>query len=343
MPMDRTKYPTAWDAIALDVKTESDWQCEKCGKQCRRPGEPFDTHRRTLTTAHCNHRPMDCRPENLAALCAPCHLKYDAKYHAKNRKGGQMDLDFNIKRNAAVTVKDVENINIGIQPGEIAVLPDTPLIVDPDSYDLEIVKKIVQSYDDEFKKLRDQVDALQVTDEKTAETATEMYAQLKGLHTDIEEKRKADTKKRRSWVRSYDSIVKPVRDKIEFLQHTIKQDKLNPYHYQVEQKRRAEEKRQKDAQAAIQKKMDDEAKKHKVEPVVMPKMTVPKKTAPIRTAVGTASTRMVWKFEIDDAGLLERKYLMPDHKAIKQAIDGGIRKIKGVRIYEEATTQIRKN
>ena len=40
-------------------------------------GEQFDTHKRTLTLAHINHVEMDCRPENLVALCPRCHLAYD--------------------------------------------------------------------------------------------------------------------------------------------------------------------------------------------------------------------------------------------------------------------------
>lgn len=85
MPMDRRLYPDDWEEIALAVKNESDWKCEECGKQCRRPGEPFDTHKRTLTVSHQNHDPSDCRRENLKALCAPCHLRYDAKHHAQTR------------------------------------------------------------------------------------------------------------------------------------------------------------------------------------------------------------------------------------------------------------------
>ncbi|MBW2342519.1 MAG: HNH endonuclease [Deltaproteobacteria bacterium] len=85
MPVDWSKYPDDWPEISLAVKEEADWQCEMCGKQCRLPGEMFDTHKRTLTVAHCNHRPMDCRPENLCAACAPCHLRYDAKHHALTR------------------------------------------------------------------------------------------------------------------------------------------------------------------------------------------------------------------------------------------------------------------
>ena len=86
MPMERSRYPPDWKRIAKQIKEEADWRCQGCGKQCRRPGEPFDTHKRTLTVAHLNHIPEDCRRENLKALCAPCHLRYDAKHHAERRR-----------------------------------------------------------------------------------------------------------------------------------------------------------------------------------------------------------------------------------------------------------------
>ena len=86
MPMEKERYPQNWKQIALEIKEKADWKCEKCGKQCRRPGEPFDTHKRTLTVAHLNHTPEDISPENLKAMCAPCHLRYDAQHHAETRK-----------------------------------------------------------------------------------------------------------------------------------------------------------------------------------------------------------------------------------------------------------------
>lgn len=86
MPMEKTRYPKDWKKIATIKKDSTGWKCEFCGKQCRRPGEPFDTHKRTLTVAHLDHTPENCSPENLRALCAPCHLKYDAKHHAETRK-----------------------------------------------------------------------------------------------------------------------------------------------------------------------------------------------------------------------------------------------------------------
>ena len=86
MPMQRELYPADWDKIAFAVKEDAGWKCQKCGKQCRKPGEPLDTHKRTLTVAHLNHIPQDVSPENLMALCAPCHLRYDAKHHAETRR-----------------------------------------------------------------------------------------------------------------------------------------------------------------------------------------------------------------------------------------------------------------
>lgn len=77
MPIDRSKYPPNWDDIAVAIKEQAGWKCEQCGLQCRLPGEKFDTHKRTLTVAHINHVEMDCRPENLVALCPRCHLAYD--------------------------------------------------------------------------------------------------------------------------------------------------------------------------------------------------------------------------------------------------------------------------
>ncbi len=98
MPMDPDAYPTDWVEIARGVKEAAGWRCQKCGKQCYRPGEPVTDRRRVLTVHHRNHRPMDCRPENLIALCAPCHLRADAHHHARNarrtraRKTGQLFL-----------------------------------------------------------------------------------------------------------------------------------------------------------------------------------------------------------------------------------------------------------
>ena len=74
MPMNRGLYPANWEEIAAAKKAAAGWKCERCGKQCRKPGEPFDTHARTLTVHHIDRDPGNCSPDNLIALCAGCHL-----------------------------------------------------------------------------------------------------------------------------------------------------------------------------------------------------------------------------------------------------------------------------
>lgn len=84
--MKKEFYPDNWDEIAVAIKESVGWICEGCGKQCRKPGEAFVTHRRTLTVAHLDHEPANCERANLKALCAPCHLRYDAPRKAADRK-----------------------------------------------------------------------------------------------------------------------------------------------------------------------------------------------------------------------------------------------------------------
>ena len=91
MPMQRELYPPDWDAIAHAKKQSAGWKCEECGKQCRKPVEAFRGHKYTLTVAHLDHNPANCSPDNLKALCAPCHLRYDAMHHAETRRRKRSD------------------------------------------------------------------------------------------------------------------------------------------------------------------------------------------------------------------------------------------------------------
>lgn len=101
MPVDWSRYPANWKQIALITKEAAGWICQDCGMQCRRPGEPFDTHRRTMSVHHIDHDPPNVDPINLIALCSACHLRRDAPHHAKNAAAtrrqqkvaaGQMEL-----------------------------------------------------------------------------------------------------------------------------------------------------------------------------------------------------------------------------------------------------------
>lgn len=125
MPMDKSKYPVNWDEISQQIRFErAGGKCEWCGVAHGavgardKHGEWHDDDRIhhmsategdllfgefpkmiriVLTTAHLGvdkpdgspgdkHDKMDCRPENLAALCQRCHLNFDRDEHTANRR-----------------------------------------------------------------------------------------------------------------------------------------------------------------------------------------------------------------------------------------------------------------
>jgi hypothetical protein len=108
MPCDYSKYPANW-------KTEiRPAILERAGNKCEWCGVPNDAHRHkssdlwfskanypedaqegelskiVLTIAHVHdHDPMNCDPENLAALCQRCHNRHDAPRRTENRRAKQ--------------------------------------------------------------------------------------------------------------------------------------------------------------------------------------------------------------------------------------------------------------
>lgn len=121
MPMRRELYPEDWEEIAFRIKEKAGWKCQNCGKQCRRPGEPLDTHKRTLTVAHLNHIPEDCRDENLRALCAPCHLKYDAQHHAETRKKNNELSRIQLRESDELQIFDWMVKDLGLKGNDLLV------------------------------------------------------------------------------------------------------------------------------------------------------------------------------------------------------------------------------
>lgn len=99
-PENRARYPADWPEISRAIKDRAGWRCE-CEGECGRPPGHLDAGGRcvnvhgqpaygtgskvVLTTAHLNHQPEDCRPENLKAMCQGCHLHYDRDHHAQTR------------------------------------------------------------------------------------------------------------------------------------------------------------------------------------------------------------------------------------------------------------------
>jgi DICT domain-containing protein len=116
MPMERNRYPKNWRLIALAIKQASLWNCQQCSRPCRKPSEAiaefekrldslwlselvsftselgqaemvlYRPNRFLLTVAHLDQDPGNSEPENLKALCAPCHLRYNRRFQGFNRR-----------------------------------------------------------------------------------------------------------------------------------------------------------------------------------------------------------------------------------------------------------------
>lgn len=79
------RYTSDWSKIATSIKTQKQWQCEKCYTTHQNiPGKRIQVH-------HRNYDPADNRTANLQVLCPPCHLAYHI-----NKRGsispGQLSL-----------------------------------------------------------------------------------------------------------------------------------------------------------------------------------------------------------------------------------------------------------
>ncbi|MDX3233384.1 hypothetical protein [Streptomyces sp. ME19-01-6] len=95
-PENRDRYPDNWPEISEAIKNRAAWrgECEgECGRgshtgRCpNRHGQPaYGTGSCViLTTAHLNHMPEHCEPENPRAMCQGCHLHHDQDHHARTR------------------------------------------------------------------------------------------------------------------------------------------------------------------------------------------------------------------------------------------------------------------
>ncbi len=113
MPMQRELYPPNWNEIARAVKDRAGWQCQQCaaahdscivrdkqGRWSLAPEGAVKPTRVMITVHHIGvdhadgtpgspRDKMDCRDENLIALCQRCHLLADMDHHIANRKANR--------------------------------------------------------------------------------------------------------------------------------------------------------------------------------------------------------------------------------------------------------------
>lgn len=64
----QSRYPENWIEISEKARQKASWQCEKCGVKHE------DTAGKRIQVHHLDYDPANSNPDNLIALCPPCHL-----------------------------------------------------------------------------------------------------------------------------------------------------------------------------------------------------------------------------------------------------------------------------
>lgn len=93
-------YPADWPTLTREIKEANGYVCLGCQRQCRRPGEMWLGWEYELSCAHiCQD--YEAEAVYVAALCLPCHLRFDAPHSwiARRRRNrlrqhiaGQLDI-----------------------------------------------------------------------------------------------------------------------------------------------------------------------------------------------------------------------------------------------------------
>lgn len=184
-----------------------------------------------------------------------------------------------------------------------------------------------------------------VQDANQDQVAISLAARMKKIFNRLEEIRLHFVGPHWDYKKKVDNFFKKYTDPLQAGEKELGR-KSGSFRLLLEQERRRQEAQQRAEADALQKRLDDEAKEAKkagvpfeavtaLAPVMAP---LPKVT---RTEEGSASGVHKWTFEIEDADLVPREFLVPDEKLIRQAVKDGRREIPGCRIFEEMNTRIR--
>lgn len=160
---------------------------------------------------------------------------------------------------------------------------------------LEIEAQIMENIDIDF--IEKKSSEIEIFDEDIAKTALSMALQVRKLEKTLEKSRVELTKPHVDYQRSINKIVKDLKEKLKSIENSL-QIKIESW-IRVENEN--------------------------------PFLRVDELTVDDGTMFKTKS----WTFEIDVIEAIPTKFLMPNEKAIQEAIDNGIREIPGVHIFKD--------
>jgi hypothetical protein len=170
---------------------------------------------------------------------------------------------------------------------------------------------------------------------------TSVLGSARKLVNALEGERKRITGDAYDFYKAVMSFEKTYTNKINSQVISVGKGKLGEFGHKKELERRAAEKRAIEATRLKQEELDRIAKQEEVARVVLDTPVVQQSADPIRADTATSSIKMEWVYEMLNKIKVPRKYCVPDHKLIMEGIRAGVRKMTGVRIYEQAKVDLR--
>lgn len=187
------------------------------------------------------------------------------------------------------------------------------------------VKKI-DIFEPHANKLAHQAQSLIIEDTESEKKALDIHSEAKTLCCDIDSARKALISPSRKFISRINDAAKLITSNLEETERTLNL-KLGMWNL----------KRQKEAQVA------QEAVKKLSESLGLDvEIIAPSAPKTMSSANASASFKSTLGFEVVDADLVPREYLLVDEKKISQAIKMGVREIPGIKLVEEKTLIIRR-
>lgn len=188
------------------------------------------------------------------------------------------------------------------------------------------ITSIVEKVQLDLSKLSSHLEGYKVVDTETQESCIEFLSQLKARKKKIDELRKEFVGPLNAQVKKINGMFKVETVKIDEMDKALRRTLKE---YMDEEARKTKE---------LAKKQMEEAKSvEEVDAVVEVKPTV-------RAESGSATRKLVWKWEVEDVkALMESRpdLFIVDKKLLDELMRQGVRQLPGVRFYQDSQISIR--
>ena len=212
----------------------------------------------------------------------------------------------------------------------------SPVVINP--FDIEQAKSELSRYEEKIKGMLTEAQAFEITDEASNSKAVEMGLQAKKLSKRVKEDGADRTKKHRLYTGAVKNLVRVYTDMLDSIESDLK-GKFREYSRIKEMKRREDDLKVKEAARALQDRVNREAKKKNIDPILIPEPVLPQKQAPTRTEEGSGSMKKVWTWDKNEEEIdfdkVPDEYKILNGPAINTAIKAAVRNIPGIRIYQD--------